>query len=224
LKGFVKFRFLNINKSIISNIFKDTLVMKHPVPLLIATLFVFLLGTSYLRNITCPCGIAPPTSEASISTATTLSAAVPMAVNFVEPKAVEAVATPAAAPKADAARIEAIGQRLRAKELVLYFDTDQPTTSLSETQRKELEDIQFYLAQNPNSNVKVVGHTDSRGSASYNEKLSASRANFVADYLKTLGTNDQKFTARGDGEEAPASTNETAKGRAKNRRVVVSLS
>jgi OmpA-OmpF porin, OOP family len=199
--------------------------MKHPVPLLIATLFVFLLGTSYLRNITCPCGIAPQTSEASISAPTTLSAAVPMAVSFVEPKPVAATAaSDVAAPKVDASRIEAIGQRLRAKELVLYFDTDQPTTSLSESQRKDLEDIQFYLAQNPNSNVKVVGHTDSRGSAGYNEKLSASRANFVADYLKNLGTTGQKFTAEGQGEEAPTATNETAKGRARNRRVVVSLS
>jgi OOP family OmpA-OmpF porin len=69
-----------------------------------------------------------------------------------------------------------------------------------------------------------VGHTDSKGSASYNERLSNARANFVADYLKTLGTNQQKYTADGQGEEAPAANNSTAKGRAKNRRVVVSLS
>lgn len=198
--------------------------MKHPVPLMIATLFAFILGTSMLKNKTCPCGVSPQTSDVSMSTTTKMSAAVPMAVNYVEPKAVEKTPATVAAPKADATRIQTIEQRLRAKEIVLYFDNAQPTASLSEAQRKELEDIQYYLSQNPNSNVKVVGHTDSRGSASYNEKLSTSRANFVADYLKNLGTNTQNFTADGQGEEAPAATNTTAKGRARNRRVVVSLS
>ena len=198
--------------------------MKHPVPLLIATLFAFILGVSTLRNKTCPCGVSPQTSDVSMSTAKTSAAAVPMTVSYVEPKAVETAPATVATPKVDVARIQATEQRLRAKELVLYFDNAQPTTSLSEGQRKDLEDLQYYLAQNPNSNVKVVGHTDSRGSAGYNEKLSTARANFVADYLKNLGTNTQKFTAKGEGEEAPTATNETAKGRARNRRVVVSLS
>ncbi len=195
--------------------------MKHPVPLLIATLFAFLLGMSSLRNKTCPCGVPSQMSDVSLSSTTKMSAAVPMAVNLVETKAV--TATPAA-PKVDEARVQIIEKRLRAKSIVLYFDNAQPTTSLSETQRKELEDIQYYLSQNPNTNVKVVGHTDSRGSAIYNEQLSTARANFVADYLKKLGTNGQNFSANGQGEESPADTNSTAKGRAKNRRVVVSLS
>jgi OmpA-OmpF porin, OOP family len=198
--------------------------MKHPVPLLIATLFAFILGTSMLKNKTCPCGVSPQTSDVSISTTAKTAAAVPMTVSYVEPKAVETTPATVATPKVDVARIQTTEQRLRTKRLVLYFDNAQPSTSLSDEQRKELEDLQYYLAQNPNSNVKVVGHTDSRGSASYNEKLSLARANFVADYLKNLGTSDQKFTAEGQGEEAPTATNETAKGRAKNRRVVVSLS
>jgi outer membrane protein OmpA-like peptidoglycan-associated protein len=198
--------------------------MKHPVPLLIATLFAFILGTSMLRNKTCPCGVSPPTSDVSMSTTTKMAAAVPMSVSYVETNAVETTPAAVATPKVDEARIQSTEQRLRAKELVLYFDNAQPTTSLSEAQRKDLEDLQYYLTQNPNSNVKVVGHTDSRGSSGYNEKLSTARANFVADYLKNLGTNTQKFTTEGQGEEAPTATNETAKGRARNRRVVVSLS
>jgi OmpA-OmpF porin, OOP family len=198
--------------------------MKHPVPLLIATLFAFIFGVSMLKNKTCPCGVSPQTSDVSMTTTAKMSAAVPMSVSYVEPKAVETTPAPVATPKVDEARIKTTEQRLRAKELVLYFDNAQPTTSLSEAQRKDLEDLQYYLTQNPNSSVKVVGHTDSRGSASYNEKLSTARANFVADYLKNLGTNTQKFTAEGKGEESPAATNESAKGRARNRRVVVSLS
>jgi OmpA-OmpF porin, OOP family len=196
--------------------------MKHPVPLLIATLFAFILGTSMLKNKTCPCGVSPQTSDVSLSATAKMEAAVPMSVNL-ETKVAVAVPTEVAAPKIEAAKIETIEKRVQAKELVLYFDNAQPTTTLTDRQRKQLEDLQLYITQNPNSNIKVVGHTDSRGSASYNERLSTSRANFVADYIKDLGTNAQKFTTKGEGEESPTATNETAKGRAKNRRVVVSL-
>jgi outer membrane protein OmpA-like peptidoglycan-associated protein len=193
--------------------------MKHPVPLLIATLFAFIFSLSSLRNKTCPCGVAPATSDVSMSVGTKLAAAVPMPVNYTETKVVEN-----AAPKADVARIQAIEKRIKSKGLVLYFDNAQASTSLTEEQQAQLQDIEYYLSQNPNSNVKVVGHTDSKGSAGYNEKLSTARANFVANYLKKLGTNEQKFSADGQGEETPAADNSTAKGRAKNRRVVVSLS
>jgi OmpA-OmpF porin, OOP family len=199
--------------------------MKHPVPLLIATLFAFILGTSMLKNKTCPCGVLPPaTSDISLSTTAKMEAAVPTPVSL-ETKVVTPTPAVVAAPKAEAARmVEATEKRVRVKELVLYFDNAQPTTTLTDRQRKELEDLQTYIAQNPNSSIKVVGHTDSRGSAGYNERLSTSRANFVADYLKNLGTDTQNFTSKGEGEESPTATNETAKGRARNRRVVVSLS
>jgi outer membrane protein OmpA-like peptidoglycan-associated protein len=193
--------------------------MKHPVPFLIATLFAFILGTSMLRNKTCPCGV--PASDVSMTTTAKAATGVAMAVNYAEPKAVETtVAT--TAPAVNDERVHAIEQRLRAKEIVLYFDYNQPTTSLTDTQRKELEDIQYYIAQSPNSSLKVVGHTDSRGKESYNERLSSSRAKFVADYLSGSGTT-AKFNTEGKGENAPVATNSTAKGRAKNRRVVVSL-
>jgi outer membrane protein OmpA-like peptidoglycan-associated protein len=218
----VKFIFLYILIKALFLTFLKKHEMKHPVPLLIATLFAFIFSLSSLRNKTCPCGVAPATSDVSMSVGTKLAAAVPMPVNYAETKAVENVAP--TAPKADAARIQSIERRIKAKGLVLYFDNAQASTSLTEEQRAQLDDIQYYLSQNPNGNIKVVGHTDSKGSTGYNERLSTARANFVADYLKKLGTNEQKFSADGQGEEAPAADNSTAKGRAKNRRVVVSLS
>jgi outer membrane protein OmpA-like peptidoglycan-associated protein len=193
--------------------------MKHPLPLLITSLFVFILGTSMLRNATCPCGVPATMSDVS-TTAPTSAVGVAMTANYVEPTAVAV----AAAPTIDAVRIQSIETRLRAKELVLYFDYGQPTTSLSDAQRKELEDVQYYIAQNPESNIKVTGHTDSSGAADYNAQLSVSRANFVTEYLTGLGANVQKITTEGKGEAIPVSTNGTSKGRAKNRRVVISLS
>ena len=217
----VKFIFLYILIKALFLTFLKEHEMKHPVPLLIATLFAFIFSLSSLRNSTCPCGVDPATSDVSMSVGTKLSAAVPTPVNYTETKAVENVAPDA--PKVDAVRIQAIEQRLKAKGLVLYFDNAQASTSLTESQRAQLEDLQYYLSQTPNGTIKVVGHTDSKGSAGYNERLSTARANFVADYLKTLGTNEQKFNADGQGEESPTADNSTAKGRAKNRRVVVSL-
>ena len=196
--------------------------MKHPLPLLITCLFLFIFGTSMLRNKTCPCGMPAEMTDVSPSkAATAVAAVVPTAVNYVEPKATAAV-TPSVS--VDEGRVKAIEKRLRAKELVLYFDYDQPNTSLSDAQRKDLEDIQYYIAQNPESNISVVGHTDSQGTADYNERLSAARANFVTDYLTGQGANAQKFVTQGKGEEAPIATNKTKQGRAKNRRVVISLS
>lgn len=194
--------------------------MKHPVPFLIAILFAFILGTSMLRNVTCPCGVPAQTGDVSMTTTAKAATGVAMAVNYAELKAAETTVAPA--PAVNTERVHAIEQRLRAKEIVLYFDYNQPTASLNDTQRKELEDIQYYIAQNPHSNLKVVGHTDSRGKASYNAQLSSSRAKFVADYLSGSGTTS-KFITEGKGELSPATTNSTAKGRAKNRRVVVLL-
>ena len=197
--------------------------MKHPLPLLITCLFLFIFGTSMLRNKTCPCGMPAEMTDISPSKATTAVAAVaPTAVNYVEPATAAVVATPSVC--VDEGRVKAIEKRLRAKELVLYFDYDQPNTSLSDAQRKDLEDIQYYIAQNPESNISVVGHTDSQGTTAYNAQLSTARANFVTDYLTGQGANAQKFVTEGEGESAPASTNETVTGRAKNRRVVISLS
>jgi outer membrane protein OmpA-like peptidoglycan-associated protein len=174
-----------------------------------------------LRNTTCPCG-APATelSDATTSKAAISTAVVPTAVNYATP---EAAVTPTVAA-VDSRRIQAIEQRLRAKELILYFDYGQPTTSLTDAQRKELDDVQYYIAYNPQSNISVVGHTDSRGKANFNENLSTARASFIAEYLTGLGANAQKFTTDGKGESAPATTNGTSAGRAKNRRVVISLS
>jgi len=69
-------------------------------------------------------------------------------------------------------------------------------------------------------NVSVEGHTDSRGAAVYNQTLSLHRAESVIHYLVNRGGLDaSKFIAVGMGEGSPVATNDTAEGRAMNRRV-----
>jgi outer membrane protein OmpA-like peptidoglycan-associated protein len=72
--------------------------------------------------------------------------------------------------------------------------------------------------------VKVVGHTDSRGEASYNQTLSLRRAEALAKWLmQRPGLEGVRFQVSGAGERQPAASNQTASGRRQNRRVEVLL-
>ena len=71
--------------------------------------------------------------------------------------------------------------------------------------------------------VEVEGYTDSTGSWDYNMKLSQSRANQVADYLQNGGIIEQRLIATGKGPGNPIASNNTAEGRAQNRRVEIRL-
>ena len=79
---------------------------------------------------------------------------------------------------------------------------------------------------NSRSDIKaltVVGHTDSTGSADYNQSLSEKRAQAVADALAAQGVDQGMMTVKGMGESSPVADNELADGRAKNRRVELKL-
>jgi len=86
-----------------------------------------------------------------------------------------------------------------------------------------LNDAVATLKKNPEIKVEVAGHTDSDGAAEYNESLSARRAATVRDYLIRQGVAAERMTARGYGESQPMDTNDTAAGKAANRRVVLRI-
>lgn len=69
--------------------------------------------------------------------------------------------------------------------------------------------------------VSIEGYTDSRGADDMNQKLSQDRANAVKDYLVSQGVKAEKVRAIGRGEASPVASNETAEGRANNRRVEI---
>lgn len=68
-------------------------------------------------------------------------------------------------------------------------------------------------------NLDVVGHTDSRGSDEYNQKLSERRAAAVVDYLVSKGVSRGSLSSSGKGESEPMASNNSEDGRAQNRRV-----
>jgi len=71
----------------------------------------------------------------------------------------------------------------------------------------------------PETEFKIIGHTDSRGSKAKNKSLSADRAKSVKAWLVENGIAEGRLTTGGKGESAPIATNKTADGRAKNRRI-----
>jgi OOP family OmpA-OmpF porin len=82
-----------------------------------------------------------------------------------------------------------------------------------------LDGVAKTLKEQPDQKVTISGHTDSRGSDAYNQKLSERRAQAVVDYLVSQGVNAGNLSAMGHGENMPVETNDTEAGRAANRRV-----
>ena len=77
------------------------------------------------------------------------------------------------------------------------------------------------LADNPELVVEVAGYTDNRGDAAYNRALSERRARSVRNELEALGVPRGRMRVAGYGEDDPVASNDTAEGRATNRRVVL---
>lgn len=84
-----------------------------------------------------------------------------------------------------------------------------------------LREVARSLNAHPNSTVRVVGHTDSVGSAAYNQQLSEDRALAVARILTRDGVSASRISYSGRGYNEPITSNFTAAGRAQNRRVEI---
>jgi outer membrane protein OmpA-like peptidoglycan-associated protein len=118
-------------------------------------------------------------------------------------------------------RFSQIGQFDVKAKTAVYFDTGK--TTISEQGKKDLKAIAEQAAQTPGGLIRVVGFTDSTGSAALNQKLSSQRASAVTAYLLSeCGVPGNKFvspTGLGDtlsGDDADSTAN-----KAKNRRVTV---
>lgn len=78
-------------------------------------------------------------------------------------------------------------------------------------------------ARRCDGNLRIAGHTDSRGDAAMNQALSFARAASVRDALVSMGISADRLAAEGLGESAPIADNATAAGRAVNRRIVIAV-
>lgn len=86
-----------------------------------------------------------------------------------------------------------------------------------------LDEVAQILNQYPATYIDVVGHADSQGSDEFNLDLSERRANSAAGYLSNRKVKSERIYIAGMGERVPVASNDTAEGRAKNRRVEITL-
>lgn len=84
-----------------------------------------------------------------------------------------------------------------------------------------LDKFAMSLRNNANTDVRIVGHTDSTGSEAVNNPLSVDRAASTRSYLAGRGVDGRRITIEGMGERYPIASNDTNDGRARNRRVEI---
>ncbi|MCD6527929.1 MAG: OmpA family protein [Desulfuromonas sp.] len=106
--------------------------------------------------------------------------------------------------------------------LLIQFDTNKDVIRPQHVQ--DMTNAAAFINKYPGETVLVAGHTDSDGSAAYNQQLSQKRAQSVSDYLiKNYGINPAQLTVKGFGESQPVVENTSAANKQQNRRVELSL-
>lgn len=101
----------------------------------------------------------------------------------------------------------------------ILFATNSST--LNTASRASLDKFATSLQNNPDTDVKIYGHTDSTGSDAINNPLSQRRAESVYNYLVSKGVSGARMASEGFGSTQPVADNNTVDGRAQNRRVEV---
>lgn len=110
-------------------------------------------------------------------------------------------------------------------QLVMYSDVTFAFNSadVKPSLYPALESVASVLREYDRTNVVITGYTDNVGKAAYNQGLSERRAASVARILENDGVSRNRVFTRGMGHRHPVASNATASGRAKNRRVVITL-
>lgn len=94
-------------------------------------------------------------------------------------------------------------------------------SNLTEKAKIELAKFAGNMQNNPDTDIHIYGFTDNTGSMQANERVSTSRANSVLSYLANCGVSATRLTAQGVPMADYVASNETAEGRAQNRRVEI---
>jgi OOP family OmpA-OmpF porin len=148
-------------------------------------------------------------------------AIVPKPVVAVAPPAPAAAPAPAPVAKPAPVVVPAVAATKVTYAADAFFDFDK--SALKPEGRAKLDDL---IGKIKGINLEViiaVGHTDSVGSNSYNQKLSVKRSESVKAYLVSKGIEKNRVYTEGKGETQPVADNKTSEGRSKNRRVEIEV-
>ncbi|MGI9544128.1 MAG: OmpA family protein [Cyclobacteriaceae bacterium] len=103
----------------------------------------------------------------------------------------------------------------------ILFDFDK--SDLKSAAKANISDLATTLQKYDDTNVMIVGHTDSKGADDYNQTLSEKRASAVSAYAQSQGITVTRIEKRGLGEKEPIASNDTDAGRSQNRRVEIAI-
>ena len=117
----------------------------------------------------------------------------------------------------------AFKEKINADPLVLYFNTNQSSDNLSKEEHQKVLTIAKYVNYVRDSKVLVTGHSDNTGDREANIALARKRADFTKNYLVKNGIKTSNIEVVSKGPDEPVSENESADGRAKNRRTVITI-
>lgn len=118
------------------------------------------------------------------------------------------------------AKVERVGEGILITfDSGILFDVD--SYALKPATRDNLDELAPTLNKYDDTDVMVLGHTDSTGPEEYNKVLSQNRAGAVEDFLVSRKVDDSRLEMKGYGESDPVATNETVEGRQLNRRVEI---
>ncbi len=122
----------------------------------------------------------------------------------------------------EGAQVERVGEGIQITfDSAILFGFD--SSELAPDARSNLRDLAASLEKYPNTEVLIVGHTDDKGTDSYNQSLSERRARSAAQFLTTQGVARSRITTMGKGEMEPVASNASESGRAENRRVEIAI-
>jgi outer membrane protein OmpA-like peptidoglycan-associated protein len=103
----------------------------------------------------------------------------------------------------------------------ISFDTGR--ADIKPNMRPILDQFASGLSSQPNTEIRIIGHTDNTGSDAVNDPLSVQRAQAARQYLAARGVDPNRIVIAGRGEREPIADNRTEAGRAQNRRVEIFL-
>ncbi|WP_452224887.1 OmpA family protein [Lacinutrix chionoecetis] len=119
--------------------------------------------------------------------------------------------------------LKALRENIKANPLMLYFDSGAASINLTAEQREKVAEMSRYVDKTDNASIQIIGHTDNTGNRVTNTNLGKNRADFAKNYLVQNGISTEKIKTSSKGPDAPIADNATEEGRAKNRRVEVTL-
>jgi len=113
--------------------------------------------------------------------------------------------------------------KINGDPLILHFSTNKSSNKLSADEKQKVADLVKYMEHVKDAVILAVGHSDNVGNRDSNVVLGQKRAEFSKSYLSKNGIDGSRITTDSKGPDEPIGENNTAEGKANNRRTVITI-